>query len=165
MPEDLRIELLADHRHLVDTVAGWHYREWGHEGATDSQLVWFANLARRLKDEVPFTLVALVGQEPAGSISVCWDDADADFADDGPWLSGTYVHPAARNLGVGRALVADAERRAAAEGHTELWAHTREAEQFYARCGWELVRPKVPMQRDAVVRQALQPAAPVEAEP
>jgi GNAT superfamily N-acetyltransferase len=162
MPEPARIELLGDHLDLAPAVADWHWRQWGRDGGLDSQITWTSTIARRLRtDEVPFTVIAFVGDDHVGSLSVCWDDADDQFAEVGPWLSGMFVLPPARNLGIGRHLLADAERRAVGMGHSELWAHTAEAEQFYARCGWEVVRPKVPLQRDAVVRRALaQPDAP-----
>ena len=70
-------------------------------------------------------------------------------------MSGMYVVGGARDLGIGRRLVTTVEARARELGHTDLWAHTQEAERFYVRCGWEVVRPKEPLVRDAVVRRAL----------
>jgi GNAT superfamily N-acetyltransferase len=104
---------------------------------------------------VPFTLVGFLDDELVGSVSVTLDDVDAEFAEEGPWLSGMFVRPPARDVGFGRQLLDEAARRTATAGHTELWAHTAEAERFYVRCGWEVVRPKEPLRRDAVVRRTL----------
>ena len=147
---------LADHLELVPVVAAWHWREWRADEPDSAEAKFLAILAARThRGEVPFTLLAFLGDEPVGSLSVCWDDADAEFADEGPWLSGLFVVGAARDLGTGRKLLEAAEARAVTHGHAELWAHTGEAERFYVRCGWEVVRPKEPLVRDAVVRRAL----------
>ncbi len=153
MPDPARVELLADHVDLVPLVAEWHWRTWGKPDDPVDEAAWTAIVGSRLgRDDVPFTLVAFLGDEPVGCLAVCREDVDAEYADEGPWLSGMYVWRRARDLGVGRALVTEAERRVADAGHTALWAHTSEAERFYVRCGWELVRPKEPLRRDAVVR-------------
>jgi len=159
MADGLRIEPLSDHLDLVPLVADWCWQQWG-EDTVSSQVSWTATVAGRLRtDEVPFSLVALLDGEPVGAVSVCWDDADLDVDADGPWLSGMVVRGPARNLGIGRQLLAEAGDRAAALGHPALWAHTAEAERFYERCGWEVIRPKEPLRRDAVVRHALEHSA------
>ena len=151
-----KIEELADHLDLVPVVAAWHWREWRADEPPAAEAKFLAVLAARTRrDEVPFTLIALLGDELVGSISACWDDLDAEFADEGPWLSGLFVVGAARDLGIGRRLLEAAEARALDLGHDQLWAHTGEAERFYVRCGWEVVRPKEPLVRDAVVRRVL----------
>ena len=148
---EARTELLADHVDLVELLAGWHDREWGR-----GQAAWTVALtARAGRNEVPFTYVAFLGDEPVGCLSLTWDDIDTEFAEEGPWLSGMYVVGGARDLGIGRRLVTTVEARARELGHTDLWAHTQEAERFYVRCGWEVVRPKEPLVRDAVVRRTL----------
>ncbi len=152
----VRVEDLADHLDLVPVVAAWHWREWRADEPPAAEAKFLAILATRThRDVVPFTLVAFLGDQVVGSITVCWDDTDAEYADEGPWLSGMFVVGAARDLGIGRRLLEAAEGRARALGHDELWAHTGEAERFYVRCGWEVVRPKEPLVRDAVVRRVL----------
>ena len=155
MGDPARIESLGDRLDLVPTVADWCWQQWGEESIS-SQVSWTATVAGRLKeDRVPFSLVAVLDGQPVGAVSVCWDDADPDVEAEGPWLTGMIVRGPARNLGIGRQLLAEACARAGAMGHSELWAHTAEAERFYERCGWEVVRPKEPLRRDAVVRHAL----------
>ena len=156
MPDPARLELLADHLELVPLLGRWHSREWGDEDDDGSEAAWTEIVRGRAgRDEVPFTLVAFLGDDPVGCLALCWDDADEEFADDEPWLSGMFVLGAARNLGIGRQLLEAVETKAAAMGHRTLWAHTGESESFYVRCGWELVRPKEPLRRDAVVRREL----------
>jgi len=99
--------------------------------------------------------VARWGDEPVGSISACTDDVDGEFADRGPWLSGVYVVGAARDLGVGRRLLAVTADRAREAGAIELWLHTGEAARFYERCGYQVARPKTSLARDAVLWRPL----------
>ena len=150
------IASLSDHRDLIDQVVRWHWHEWAEADSNASKTKWHAKVSERTNnDAVPFTLIAFLEQETVGCISVCLDDLDREFATRGPWISGLFVVPAARNLGVGRQLLTAAEERSVALGHDELWLHTAEATRFYERCGWELVRAKTGLQSDAVLRRTL----------
>lgn len=149
---ELTVESLADHPDLLDELARWLWREWGTEPVEKVR----GRLAQRAnRDEIPFTVVAFADGEPVGTATVCWDDIALAYAGKGPWLSGVLVRGQARNLGVGRALLAEAERRTAALGYDELWLHTGEAQRFYERCGYELVRAKATVADDAVLKRAL----------
>jgi GNAT superfamily N-acetyltransferase len=153
---ELRIELLADHLDLVDTVNAWHWREWSH-GYTDASLEdWRARLVERsTRDRVPFTLIAFADEVPVGCVSVCDDDLDTRFADHGPWLSGMLVVGVARNQGVGRTLLLEAEHLAREFGASDLWLFTSEAAAFYERCGWSVVARKERLQDSTVMRKDL----------
>lgn len=152
---DARIAPVAADDPVLGTVAHWHWKEWSL-GTEPERVAWEARLrARTGAHGIPFTLVARWGDEPVGSVSVCTDDVDAEFADRGPWLSGVFVLGAARDLGLGRRLLADAEDRARAAGATEIWLHTGEAARFYERCGYTVARPKTSLERDAVLWRAL----------
>ena len=73
---------------VLETVLHWHWREWSLGPAAERD-EWRQRLcARTAEAGIPFTLVARWDGEPVGSISVCTDDFDAEFADRGPWLTG-----------------------------------------------------------------------------
>lgn len=96
-----------------DTVLAWHWREWGHAEADADVEEWRTRLAGRCRnDAIPFTLLAHVGADPVGCVTVCHEDRDPRFADRGPWLAGMIVVGPARNLGVGRTLLRAAEQQA-----------------------------------------------------
>ena len=151
-----RVELLRAATELFDVVLGWHWREWSH-GETNANLdEWRRRLAARCApDDIPFTLVAHLEDEPVGCLSLCHDDRDARFAHAGPWLSGMVVVGRARNLGVGRALLDATADRARSLGATQLWVWTTEAGPFYERCGYELAHRKEGVRDSAVLRRAL----------
>lgn len=151
-----RIALLTGDSPAVDAVFSWHWREWspGHEEPDPTE--WRGRVVERtLDDGIPFTLVAWLDDEPVGSIVVCHDDLDERYANRGPWLSGVFVVGAARNLGIGRALLDAACERARSFGVTELWLHTGEASAFYERCGWTMVHRKESLPDDAVLTKVL----------
>lgn len=151
-----RFALLAADSPLLETVLGWHWREWSPSAADADLDLWRSRLrARTRTDGVPFTLVAFLADEPVGCISVSHDDLDARYADRGPWLSGVFILGAARNLGIGRAMLDVAAERARSFGVTELWLHTGEASAFYERCGWTLVHRKASLRDDAVFMRRL----------
>jgi GNAT superfamily N-acetyltransferase len=150
------VALLDHDSPLLDTVVGWHWREWSHGYADPDREEWRARLnARTRSDAVPFTLVAHLAEEAVACLSVCDDEADAGFPNRGPWLSGMLVLGRARNLGVGRALVQAAEQHVRSLGRRELWVWTTEAGPFYARCGWEYARRKEQLVGAAVLRREL----------
>ena len=155
-PVQPRVESLREGTELFDVVLGWHWREWsrGEENADWDE--WRDRLATRCTpDAIPFTLVAHLEGEPVGCVSLCHDDRDARFADEGPWLSGMVVAGRARNLGVGRALLAATADRARLLGATQLWVWTTEAGPFYERCGYELAHRKASVRDAAVLRRDL----------
>lgn len=155
MPEHVHVETVSPADPVLDTVLDWHWREWGL-GTEAERDEWRERLRARTGEiGIPFTLVARWSGQPVGSISVCVDDVDAEFADRGPWLSGVYVLGGARDLGVGRRLLDVAANRARAAGSTELWLHTGEATRFYERCGYEVARPKTSLAVDAVLWRPL----------
>ena len=148
---DVQVEIVSAADPVLETVLHWHWREWslGTEVERDE---WRERLRSRTGETgIPFTLVGRWGDEPVGSLSVCIDDVDVEFADRGPWLTGVYVLGAARDLGVGRRLLDVAADRAREAGATELWLHTGEAARFYERCGYQIARPKISLERDAVL--------------
>jgi GNAT superfamily N-acetyltransferase len=147
--------LIANSPHL-ETVLAWHWHEWSADHADADREVWREQLRGRTRsDGIPFTVVASFDDQPVGCLTVCDDDADERHADRGPWLTGMLVIGTARNLGVGRRLLADAAERARAFGARELWLHTGAAAQFYERCGYEIIHRKQSIDDDAVLWREL----------
>jgi predicted N-acetyltransferase YhbS len=144
MPEEVRvsreppvrIDELADHPNLVETLAGWHWAAWGQPGAL---LHWIETLRGRVhRDRIPTTFVAMVGDEPIGSVSIVERDMST-HPDLGPWLAAVYVVPAFRGQAVGSELVRRAVWRAAELGADRVYLYTDDAQGFYERLGWSTV--------------------------
>jgi GNAT superfamily N-acetyltransferase len=109
-------------------------------------------LERQRRDECLY-LVAWVGGTPVGQAllhgrrppALCV----ADAVDDLPYLEDVFVVPEHRNRGIGTALLAAAEREAAARGHTgvslAVSIGNSGARRLYARLGY--VDAGVPIHR------------------
>ena len=73
--ECLHIENVADHLHLIDTIALWHFREWGQADPTGSVQSWTEGLRQGAeRGRVPTTFVALEGDELLGSVTLTEHD-------------------------------------------------------------------------------------------
>lgn len=127
---------------LAARLATWHWRQWGHEFPSDSCGTWRSRLEMWARDpHIPCVLVATDGQgEPLGSASLVEHDLpdEPELACMGPWLSGVYVAPEHRSLGLGSRLVTSIERCAADRGFARLFLYTETTKCFYLRLGWDV---------------------------
>ena len=137
MSESFRIERLADRLACVPTLAAWHHAEWGHLNAAITLEARAERLGRRATESgIPTAVVALVGDDVAGSASLVESDMDI-HPELTPWLASVYVAPEFRRRGIASALVAEIERIAAEEGVATLWLWTPDQDRLYARLGWK----------------------------
>lgn len=123
----------------VDTLARWHFAEWGALYGN----AWTLEAARGELSEharcggCPGTWVAERDGTLLGSVSVVKEDADSLRAVGSPWLASLYVRPDARGSGIGRLLVQRAEAEARGSGFERLWLFTPRHADWYAVLGWE----------------------------
>lgn len=133
----MRIDNIADHLDLIDTIARWHWNEWGDEDPGGSLASWTANLRRFTnRDRIPTIYVALDGDELLGSVSLVEHDMST-HCDLTPWLSGTFVKPERRGQGVASALVRQAVHSASEMGISRLYLYTYPARGLYEKLGWQ----------------------------
>lgn len=132
----IRIESITDHLDLVETIARWHWEEWGESDPSGSLELWTEGLRGRAnRDRIPTTYVALEGDELLGSVTLVEHDMSTR-RDLSPWLAGVYVAPPHRGRGVASTLVRHAVRRAAGMGVGRLYLYTRSAQGLYEQLGW-----------------------------
>jgi GNAT superfamily N-acetyltransferase len=135
----VRIDTIADHPALVETVARWQWDEWGHLDPADSLAARIAGIgAQTNPDRIATTFVALDGDEPLGSASLVFDDLPTHL-ELNPWLASVYVTPAARGRGVASALVRRVVQQAAAIGIARLYLYTESAQGLYEKLGWQVI--------------------------
>jgi predicted N-acetyltransferase YhbS len=127
----LRVELLADHPHRLETIAGWHAEEDG--GGVD---FWRRQLESECgRERIPVAFVVLDGDRPVGHVSLVEQNLPSS-PELSPWLAGTLVDPSRRGEGAGTALVRHATAHAAELGVGTLYLYTERARSFYERLGW-----------------------------
>lgn len=129
------IESIADRSDLVETIAEWHWNEWGHLDPGGSLPSWTEGLRERTcLDRIPTTYVALDGDEPVGSVTLVEHDMST-HQDLTPWLAGMYVKPEHRGKGIGSALVRHLMSKCAEMGIARLYLYTQSAGGFYEKLG------------------------------
>ncbi len=140
-----QIANLVDHLHLGPTLAEWHATEWGHlyagPGSTWNRQVAEQEFAEMQRDKIPLTLIAvdLTSSALLGSISLIADDELQGFEHLTPWLASLYIVPAARGVGIARALIDAAIDEAARLGNNQVYLFTSGQADYYHKLGWETV--------------------------
>jgi GNAT superfamily N-acetyltransferase len=134
----MRIEGIAAHPELIETVARWQFGEWGHLEPGDSLAARIAYLGTQAANpgRIPMTFVALDSDEALGSASAVEHDMDT-HPELTPWLASVYVKPDARGRGVASALVRRVMAAVAALGVSRLYLFTESARGLYEKLGWQ----------------------------
>lgn len=135
----MHISYLAEHPHLIPTLAEWHHAEWAHLNPGDTVEARISRMQSLLaKEQVPTAFVALEGETLLGSASLIDNDMDTR-KDLRPWLASVYVAPEFRDRGVGSALVQRVVDEARALAVETLYLFTPDRESLYARMGWLVI--------------------------
>lgn len=88
--------------------------------------------------EVPAILVALVDGRIAGTVALRARSVET-HEHLGPWVTGLWVAPDLRGLGLGRDLMHAITKEAAARGYREIYAVTNTARGLFEKLGWNRV--------------------------
>ena len=135
------VQLLADHPELVAAVGRIRWEEWGHPPEPED-LSWWVDVTGREagREGLPVTFVAVDGSGAAlGAVGLGEFDID-ERRDRSPGVLGMIIRRDSRGRGVGRSLLSELERHAAANGFSPVWVATGgPAVGFYRRCGWQPV--------------------------
>ncbi len=132
------IEYLADHPHVIPTMAEWFFHEWSYLYPERTlQEVERAMRTWTNRDCIPVAVVAFEAGELVGTVCLKAHDMDTRKALS-PWLAGLYVAAPWRHKGIGTQLVAAIEQKAVTLGIRELYLYTPESAFFYAQLGWAI---------------------------
>jgi len=137
----MRIQPLAQHMSVINTIAEWHHAEWGHAPTSNTVTFWAECLRQSTnEDRIPVTYVALDDGAPLGSVTLVTHNMDTrkQWV---PWLAALYVHvyPAHRSRGVASILIQHATRAAQMMHIPRLYLYTQTARGLYERLGWRLI--------------------------
>lgn len=127
----MKIENIADHLDLMDTLAQWHEKQWGAEWAEQVR-------QSTCRECVPTIYIALNDNELLGSAMLVARDMTTR-TDLTPWLGGVYVKPSCRGQGIATALVSHAMGQARLMNIPQLWLYTPASRKLYERLGWQFV--------------------------
>ncbi len=140
-PAKVQLVPLAREPQWVALVAEWLFECWP-EAFEDRPSIAVERVRERCQTQtIPMTWVATVKGEPVGTVSLSYDSAPHCVSSDAalvPTLSGLYVIPDRRGLGVGKALCESAVHWAHEMGCNPLYLYTFEP-GYYIPMGWEMV--------------------------
>ena len=134
----MRIDYLANHRHLIPEVTDLVYDQWSElfqAGGTSRDRLRELFVERAVTDRLPLAIVALDGDVLAGTGSIKLSEPGTR-AGLSPWLAGMYVKDAFRSAGVGTMLVRALELNAVELGVETLYLSVGAASKFYEHLGW-----------------------------
>jgi GNAT superfamily N-acetyltransferase len=135
----LRTIDLLDRPDLLQIVAQWVHDEWSSFSGR-SQLQTVQRFADVEGGRIPVTLVALVGDEPAGVASLRERDSVDLLPGAGPWICNVYVTVAMRGRGVAASLCVALEYVAQAMGYSVIYLSTPFGRNsLYHRLGYQEV--------------------------
>ena len=144
---DIRIDHLFNRPHHLEKIARMIHREFWSDRAGCSPAVFERLLGQAIDaDRIPLCLLALAGDEVAGTVNLIENDDEAR-PHLRPWLAALIVLPAFRRRGLGAALVERMLREAYRLGHPTVYLGTSSPE-FYLKCG---ARPLERARPDLVV--------------
>ena len=143
----MKIELLADHPELAETIGRWYWDEWG-EVAGESVEASIERTRSFMSREGPPMIVLARDDESAGGE---WLGAAqlkiremSTYPEFEFWLGGVYVPESARGQGVGARLVGAVISQARAAGIERLYLQTERLDGgMYRRHGFEPVEETV----------------------
>lgn len=138
---DYHIELLPHSGINCLDLARWHFAEWQALYPGDSVESFATDLARCRDDRhLPLTWVLLdEAGTLAGSVSILESDLDSEPRLT-PWLANLWIHPDARQRGLGSRLLAHACDVCWQHGNRALYLYTPDQAAFYLARGWQVVR-------------------------
>lgn len=136
----MRFAYLSDVPALTAAVGAAHYAAFADLLPMWSEAEAVAELATHTgRQTIPTTLLALDGDTWLGCVSLLQNDHDR-IRDYSPWLASLVVRDAARERGLGAALVRRCVEEAAALGVPTLYLYcTGSLCGYYRRLGWREV--------------------------
>ena len=134
----MKIEYLSDNIAFAGQVARWIYDEFIENmriGITYDEVL--SNIKNCHKTELPIRLVAIVGEECAGTVSIVQNDLKCrEYT---PWLAALYVDKAFRNHKIGERLISCVKDIVKDLGYSELYLRTEHASGYYRKLKWQFV--------------------------
>ncbi|MBB2497453.1 GNAT family N-acetyltransferase [Aquipseudomonas ullengensis] len=132
------LDWLRNHPAHTTQLAEWLYQQFPYEFSEQPLADWQAEFAAGQHNGEWEMLIALDGDNLLGSAGLACDDLP-QRADLGPWLACVYVHPEARGQGLAERLIEAICSTARERGHEQLYLHTHDRADYYAKRGWTLL--------------------------
>ena len=138
MNPDTQVVFLKDHPNFVDKVASLWHEEWENKSTKDDLERKRISVVRNAqKNQIPFVLIAMIGDELAGSASVFENDLK-NRPELGPWLAAVVTKQQYRGQRVAEVLTSAVITECKRLGYTRIYLRTEKADGYFSRLGWKL---------------------------
>lgn len=133
----MRIEKLAQHRHLIDALVETLHSAWGELPPWSDRRVIRARLESGASASVfPHTVVAIDDHDAVAATGSLKLDELAHHADKKHWLGEIFVLEEHRRQGLGSRVTTALTAHAFGHGVSALYLYTPDQQRLYARLGW-----------------------------
>ena len=134
----MKIDYLHNHPQHVQTIAEWHYSEWGLEDYSVAETVIGLHEYCDPSTSLPLALIALENDELLGVCQLKHHELINHFPDLSPWLGGVFVPSSQRGIGIASKLVLHSIDVAYSLGIEKVYLHTKRLDGgIYQKLGWE----------------------------
>lgn len=139
MNPNTQVVFLTDHPSFVDEVASLWHEEWGSKSTIDDlERKRISVIRNGQKNQIPFVLIAMIGDELAGGASVFENDLK-NWPKLGPWLAAVVTKQQYRGQRVAEALTSAVITECKRLGYTRIYLRTEKANGYFSRLGWKLI--------------------------
>lgn len=130
---------LADVPRYLETISAWVHADRQHSYPRETLSGTIQVFRDRCNtDRIPLSLVALAGDQPAGTISLVKDDAPPGFSSLSPWMASMVVASPFRGQGLEVNLMNQIFSHARSLGYAEIYAWTDDDKTWYHQQGWTI---------------------------
>jgi len=142
----LRLNDLPDEKlnTYIFQIAQWHFSEWGKYRIGSTVELWEKNLLKSIQNGTRIIVAVNSNDILVGSVSLKKENMENMFPEYTPWLSGIFISPEFRLVGISPLLINGLAKLAIIEGYSKLYvfSHDLDLENYYKRFGWSLIRPE-----------------------
>jgi GNAT superfamily N-acetyltransferase len=136
----MRIEKLAHHRHLIDSIVSTLHSSWGELPPWSDRETIRARLDASAAEALfPHTLVAVTDNGDLVATGSIKRFELPSHPDKTYWIGEIFVLPAYRNQGLGSRLTTALTDYAFAHGVPRIYLYTPDQQALYKRLGWQEV--------------------------
>lgn len=152
--QPMKIDLLANHRHWLPTLANWYVQEWGQcKDAAETQKEIQNLQAYCNKNKVPLILVAFENDTLLGAVQLKMHEMTI-YPNYPYWVGGVYVGKQHRKRGIAKLLVLEAIDKARELHIDKLYLQTENLSGgIYKELGWSPIEEVNYNGEDVVVMQ------------
>jgi GNAT superfamily N-acetyltransferase len=130
----MTLHYLHDVPEHTETIARWIFETFTHE----FEGVMFPEWLEIFASPARVTFVAAENTRALGTASLDFEDLPPR-PDLTPWLASVYVLPEFRARGLGAMLIGAVTKEAKTKGFKQLYLHTSDRADFYAKRGWKVL--------------------------